>query len=220
MQISEEEQERRRHTMVAHQLVPRAIQDKATLLAMERVPRHRFVPERLIPYAYEDGPLAIGGGQTISQPYIVALMCQEAGLAPTSRLLEIGTGSGYAAAVMAQCAAAVYTIERLPQLAEEARRRFELLGYSNIECGVGDGSLGWEEKAPFDAIVVTAGAPSLPPSLVKQLAPQGRLIIPVGDAFTQELLSITKDEEGHLFERTVEFVRFVPLIGEEGWMGE
>src|SRR4051794_19959993 len=171
---------RARSRMVDVQVARRGVRDSYVLEALRRVPREAFVEPGFKEFAYEDGPLPIGEGQTISQPYIVALMIEAAELSPGDRVLEIGAGSGYAAAVMGQIANRVYAIERYPSLAEAARRRFSSLGYENIELRVDDGTLGWPEAAPFDAILVAAGGPSVPPALKQQLAVSGRLIIPVG----------------------------------------
>ncbi|MGA8164661.1 MAG: protein-L-isoaspartate(D-aspartate) O-methyltransferase [Waddliaceae bacterium] len=207
----------KRKQMVEYQLIPRDIHDPATLESMAAVPRHCFVPSKLHHYAYEDGPLEIGYGQTISQPYIVALMTQAAEVESSSHVLEIGTGSGYAAAILSLIVQEVYTVERIPQLATQAQERFAQLGYDNIHVKVANGTLGWPEKAPFDAIIVTAGAPVIPESLLEQLKPAGRMVIPVGDAFSQELVRIRKSLTGKDHHEFLGPVRFVPLIGEEGW---
>jgi protein-L-isoaspartate(D-aspartate) O-methyltransferase len=184
---------------------------------MERVPRHRFVPAALQSRAYEDGPLPIGEGQTISQPYIVALMAQAAQIQPQGRILEIGTGSGYSAAILAELGAAVYTVERLPKLAQVTQALFTILEYKNITCLVGDGSVGWSEHAPYDAIIVTAGAPAVPNTLMRQLALGGILVIPVGDSVSQSLLQIRHTSPEQYTQSVIQVVRFVPLIGQEGW---
>jgi protein-L-isoaspartate(D-aspartate) O-methyltransferase len=205
-------------TMVNTQLLTRGLTDPAVLAAMRVVPRHRFVPLAMQDRAYDDGPLPIGEGQTISQPYIVALMAACAKLTSTSRVLEIGTGSGYSAAVLAQIAVVVDTVERIAALAERAKKTLEELGYShNIRCHQGDGSLGWQENAPYDAIVVTAGAPVVPKTLQQQLAVGGMLVIPVGTDTQQHLLQICRLSATEYSERIVEAVRFVPLIGKEAW---
>lgn len=209
--------EQQRAWMVEHQLRLRGINDLAVLAAMNAVPREEFVPEAARHYAYEDGPLPIGYQQTISQSFIVALMTQAAQLKPLDRVLEIGTGSGYAAAVLAQIVQYVYTIERVGPLAEQARDVFLHLGYRNIEVKTGDGSLGWKEHAPYDVIIATAAAPSVPQALVDQLADGGRLIIPVGDPFTQRLMRVTCVADGENTQELLEYVRFVPLVGEQGW---
>lgn len=207
-----------RHRMVERQLVRRGISDPLVLKAMRKVPRHLFVSQTMAQFAYEDTPLPIGSRQTISQPYIVALMTEALGLKGGERVLEIGTGSGYAAAVMAEIVAKVYTIERIEDLAAHARVTLNSLGYDNVEVICGDGSLGWLDAAPYDGIVVTAGGPEVPPALKTQLAVGGRLVIPVEaeDDF-QELLRLTRSG-GHTYG-TVDLgdVRFVPLIGEQGW---
>ncbi len=203
--------------MVDYQLKPRGIHDPLVLDSLARVPRHDFVPEALLPYAYEDGPLKIESGQTISQPYIVALMAQTAKIGPDSKVLEIGTGSGYGAAVLSLIARQVFTVERLPELCQTAKQRFIALGYDNIQVKEADGTLGWPEQGPFDAIIVTAAAPQAPPSLLKQLGPLGRLIIPLGTLFSQELVRIQKTSDVEFQREFLGPVRFVPLIGDEGW---
>ena len=209
--------EERRQSMVEQQLIPRGISDPAVLEAMRSVPRHLFVDEANKDHAYNDSPLPIEEGQTISQPFIVALMTQLAQLSPESKVLEIGTGSGYAAAVLSQCVKQVYSIERMPLLADLAKDRLKKLGYHNVEVHEGDGTRGLPEHAPFDSIIVTAGAPKVPPSLIKQLNFGGTLLLPVGDSGAQELVRVTKDLSGEVREEFLEAVRFVPLIGEEGW---
>lgn len=206
-----------RTKMVEEQIKRRGIRDLATLNAMLEVPRHLFVPHHMEQYAYEDGPLLIGHGQTISQPYIVALMTEAAELKPDSVVLEIGTGSGYAAAVLSKISKEVYTVERIPELSEQAEKVIHQLGYSNIHFKVGDGTLGWKEKGPFDAILVTAGAPVVPESFLEQLKVGGRVIIPVGDSISQQLLRLRKNEKNTYDRELLELVRFVPLIGEQGW---
>lgn len=203
--------------MVQQQLVPRAIHDRSTLESMLHVPRHLFVPPEIVPYAYEDSPLRIGSGQTISQPFIVAQMTQSALLDPESVVLEIGTGSGYAAAVLSGVCKEVYTVERIPELAAESRKRLEGLGYSNVHVKLDDGTLGWPEHGPYDAILVTAAAPSVPQALIDQLKEGGRLVIPVGDRLSQQLLRLTRQEGGSIKQENLGPVRFVPLIGEQGW---
>lgn len=197
--------------MVEDQIVRRGVRDPVVLQAMRTVPRHLFVPEDQQAYAYGDHPLPIGHGQTISQPYIVAYMTEIIRPRPGMKALEIGTGSGYQAAVLAAVGAKVYTIEIIPQLAEFARRNLARAGYENIQIRVGDGYYGWPEEAPFDAIVVTAAAQHIPPPLIEQLAEGGRMIIPVGSQFfTQELVLVEKNE-GRVKTRAVMPVRFVPL---------
>lgn len=206
-----------RLSMIEDQIRRRGVNDPATLSAMLEVPREQFVPLNLQKYAYADSPLNIGSGQTISQPYIVALMTQAAQLKPEDRALDIGTGSGYAAAILSRIVKDVYSIERIPELTMRAESVVKQLGYNNIYFKVGDGTLGWPEKAPFDAILVTAGAPVVPESLLDQLNIGGRVIIPVGDTFSQELLRLKKTPKGDFTKEILEFVRFVPLIGKQGW---
>ena len=202
------EPERRR--MVDRQIRARGISDPSVLAAMSRVPRHRFVPSTYQDEAYDDHPLPIGLDQTISQPYIVAYMTEAADIAPHEKVLEIGTGSGYQAAILAEIAREVYSVELLAELAERARQVLHALGYANVQVRTGDGYAGWKEHAPFDAIVVTAAPPQVPPALVEQLAVGGRLVIPVGDR-EQEMLVITKTAKGVTQRRTMA-VRFVPLV--------
>lgn len=188
--------------------------DNRVMAAMLTVPRHRFVPVEQRDYAYENRPLPIGHGQTISQPYIVALMTDLLEIKEDSKLLEVGTGSGYQAAVAAQLVKTVYTMEIVEPLAEEAGARFKNLGYGNIINKAEDGYYGWSERAPFDAIIVTAAASHVPPPLVRQLRPGGRMVIPVGSRFqTQQLLLVTKDDAGTVRTRQILPVRFVPLTG-------
>jgi protein-L-isoaspartate(D-aspartate) O-methyltransferase len=201
--------------MVEEQLRGRDIEDPRVLAAMGRVPRHLFVPAALRFRAYADHPLPIGNGQTISQPYIVALMTQLAEVEPDDVVLEIGTGSGYQAAVLSEIAKAVYTIEIVPDLAETAKARLAELGYEDVTVRTGDGYLGWKEKAPFDAILVTAAAPEVPPPLVEQLAPGAILVIPVGpQSEVQSLLRIQKAADGTTVTREILPVVFVPLVRE------
>lgn len=189
--------------------------DARVMEALGSVLRHEFVPDEQVPYAYRNRPLPIGHGQTISQPYIVALMTDLLNLEPGDRVLEIGTGSGYQAAVLAELTDAVYTIEIIEPLAAEATERLQRLGYDEVETRTGDGYYGWTEHAPFDAIVVTAAASHIPPPLIRQLKPGGRMVIPVGGAFiTQQLVLVTRDEEGETRVRQLLPVRFVPLTGE------
>jgi protein-L-isoaspartate(D-aspartate) O-methyltransferase len=188
--------------------------DPRVLEAMATVPRHELVPEELRDVAYENRPLPIGHGQTISQPYIVAVMTDLLKLQPGQRALEIGTGSGYQAAILGQLGGEVYTIEIIAALGEQARRNLDRLGYKNLEVRIGDGYYGWEERAPFDAIVVTAAASHIPPPLIKQLKNGGRMVIPVGSRFmVQQLLLVEKDEAGEVTTRQILPVRFVPLTG-------
>ena len=209
-----------RDRMVSTQIEARGITDPLVLQAMREVPRERFVPASLVPLAYDDGPLAIGQGQTISQPYIVAAMTAAAGLKPGARVLEIGTGSGYGAAVLSRIAAEVYTVERIGALAKAAQGRLAELGYANVHVREGDGSLGWPEHAPYDAILVTAAAPRVPEALRSQLVVGGRLVIPVGAARAQRLVRVTRTEAHDYEYEDLENVAFVPLIGAEGWPDE
>lgn len=206
-----------RQRMVERQIKARGIRDPAVLHALGVVPREMFVPHELEDEAYEDRPLPIEAEQTISQPYIVALMTEAAKLARTSTVLEIGTGSGYAAAVLAEIAKRVYTVERHRELADLARGRLAALGYANVEVRCGDGTLGWEEHAPFDAILVAAGGPDVPDALLAQLAIGGRLVIPVGTSRDQELVRVTRVGETEYRRDDLGAVVFVPLIGEQGW---
>jgi len=207
-----------RERMVATQIEARGITDSLVLHAMRTVPRERFVPASLAKFAHDDGPLPIGHDQTISQPYIVAVMTQAAGLKPGARALEIGTGSGYGAAVLSRIAAEVYTVERVGALADAARDRLAELGYGNVHVLEGDGTLGWAEHAPYDAIVVTAGGPRVPKTLLDQLAVGGRLVMPVGPAARhQRLVRVTRTDVHEYQYEDLEEVAFVPLIGAEGW---
>jgi protein-L-isoaspartate(D-aspartate) O-methyltransferase len=207
--------------MVDAQLARRGITDARVLDAFRRVRREDFVPDDLVEFAYEDTPLPIGDGQTISQPYIVALTIHELGLRGGDRVLEVGTGSGYAAAILSCVAREVYTIERLPALAESATTKLARLGFSNVHVTCADGSLGWPEHAPFDAIAVAAGGPKAPPALLAQLAIGGRLVMPIGDdESSQTLTRITRDSETEFRHASLGDVRFVPLIGEQAWSAE
>jgi len=209
----EETYDEPRRRMVEEQLRARDIEDPRVLAAMGRVPRHLFVPAALRFRAYADHPLPIGNGQTISQPYIVALMTQLAEVEPDDVVLEIGTGSGYQAAVLSEIAREVYTIEIVPDLAETAKARLAEIGYRNVTVRTGDGYLGWKERAPFDAILVTAAAPEVPPPLVEQLGPGGILVIPVGpQSQVQSLLRIQKAADGSTVIREILPVVFVPLV--------
>lgn len=199
-----------RTRMVREQLRARGIRDETVLVAMTRVPRHRFVPASLQDIAHDDHPLPIGFDQTISQPYIVGYMTEVAKISPGERVLEIGTGSGYQAAILSELAREVYTIEIIPELAARARAVLGELGYTNVQVRTGDGYAGWKERAPFDAIVVTAAPDHVPPALVEQLAVNGRMIIPVG-AGEQEMRVITKTARGVTHQTTLQ-VRFVPLV--------
>jgi len=207
-----------RDIMIREHLLGRGIRDPAVIRAMREVPREAFVAAELAAFAYDDHPLDIAEGQTISQPYIVAYMTEALELSSTDRVLEIGTGSGYAAAVLSRIVAAVYTVERLEGLARTARQRLELLGYTNILTHVGDGTGGWTAHAPYDAIVVTAGAPHVPKALREQLAIGGRLVIPVGSSsYLQQLLRVRRLGKHDYRTEDLCGVRFVPLIGADGW---
>jgi protein-L-isoaspartate(D-aspartate) O-methyltransferase len=211
--------EAERERMVRHQIAGRGIGDPRVLDAMRAVPREAFVPEAQRPHAYDDNPLPIGEGQTISQPYIVARMAEAAAIAPTDHVLEVGAGSGYAAAILSRLAARVHAIERLPALADRAGATLRARGFDNVTIRAGDGTLGWSEAAPFDAIIVSAGGPSVPEALRAQLAPGGRLVMPVGsDPSLQRLIRLTRSGESWQ-EDDLGPVRFVPLIGAQGWPG-
>ncbi len=204
--------------MVEKQIAERGVKNKAVLDAMRAVPREMFVPEAAVEFAYEDGPLDIEAGQTISQPYVVALMAAALELSPRDRVLEIGAGSGYAAAVLSRVAAEVYAVERHAVLVDLARRRMKDLGYDNVHIFQGDGTLGCPEHAPYDAIVVSAGGPSVPDALRAQLVIGGRLVIPVGATPPeQELVCVTRTGEHEYGQEDLGGVRFVPLIGVQGW---
>ena len=205
-----------RGRMVEHQLRRRGISDERVLVAMGRVPRELFVPEDLRQYAYEDGALPIGHGQTISQPFIVATICALLSLDGHERVLDVGTGSGYQAAVLAELAAEVVTVERIPELAEGARTALAEVGYGRVDVRTGDGSLGIPERAPFAAIAVAAAAPSVPPALYSQLEEGGRLVVPRGSRLGQELVLVERTADGPR-ERASLACRFVPLLGEEGF---
>lgn len=205
-----------RQRMVEKQLRARGIQDERVLAVFESVPRHAFVDQALAPQAYSDRALPIGHGQTISQPYMVAIMSQKLSPQPMHKVLEIGTGSGYQAAVLSKLARSVFTVERLGPLAERAKQVFAELGLTNILQKVGDGTMGWKAYAPYDGIIVTAGAPRVPHPLLQQLAEGGRLIVPTGSRGGQMLTIITRQGDEFHEERAVPCV-FVPLVGEEGW---
>ncbi len=210
-----------RQKMVVEQIEARGVQDSKILEAMEKVPREMFVDRLSLHLAYEDTPLPIEEGQTISQPFMVAWMAEQAQLNPQDKVLEIGTGSGYSTAVLSHLASHVYSIERHPKLAQIATQRLKQLGYTNVTIAVGDGTIGWSEFSPYDAIIVTAGAPQVPASLLQQLKIGGRLVIPVGSSLDgQELAQIIKENEGSYHYTTLGSVRFVPLVGQEGWKKE
>jgi len=208
--------ERQRHEMVKHQIEGRGVTDQKVLAALRKVPRHLFVSEALQDQAYGDFPLPIGEQQTISQPFIVAEMTQALQLCEDDRVLEIGTGSGYQASILAEIAYRVYTIERVHPLLVKARRIFDQLQYHNIITRYGDGTSGWVNESPFDAIIVTAGAPRIPDKLVAQMAVGGRMVVPVGDQHSQELIKIYKEEKG-VHQTNLGGCRFVKLVGEYGW---
>lgn len=205
-----------RHQMVEHQLKGRGIKNAKVLEAFRKVPRHEFVPRDLHDKAYRDAPLPIGFNQTISQPYMVAAMTELAQVEGGDRVLEIGTGSGYQAAILAELGAEVYSIERIPELAEQAEASWQGLGYTSVHSRIANGTIGWEEEAPFDAIIVTAGAPEIPQPLLVQLADGGRLVIPLEEGVSQVLYLVRRSEEGFQKERG-ERCTFVPLIGEFAW---
>lgn len=204
-----------RHAMVAKQIEARGVRDPLVLAALRAVPRERFVPLEVEPLAYDDGPQPIGHFQTISQPYIVARMTEALGLQPGEKVLEIGTGSGYQAAVLAEITPHVFTIEIVEALAQWASAALHRAGYDGVACRLGDGYQGWPSEAPFDAIIVTAAPDHVPAALVEQLAPGGRLCLPVGPVnAVQELVLIEKDAAGELTRRVLDMVRFVPMTGD------
>ncbi len=206
-----------RKRMVEEQVIARGVKDKRVLDAMLKVPRHKFVEEALEGKAYQDAPLPIGEKQTISQPYMVALMSEALGLKGSETVLEVGTGSGYQAAILALLSSRVFSLERIPALARRARKVLDECGYSKVNIRLADGTLGWPEMAPFDAILVTAGAPEVPQGYLDQLALAGRLVIPVGDQHSQVLMRITRTGEQEYHEEQLLGCRFVPLIGSHGW---
>jgi len=200
-----------REEMVQRQILARGVKDTQIIRAMSTVPRHLFVPASEVPYAYRDEPRSIGEGQTISQPYIVAFMSEQLQVEPGDRVLEIGTGSGYQAAILGQIVDSVFTIEIIPELAEQASHLLRSLNYTNIVVKQGDGYHGWAEKAPFDAIIVTAAPPRIPPKLLEQLREGGRMVLPIGE-YVQELVVVTKNKSGIAMENVLP-VRFVPMTG-------
>ncbi|MFZ5906945.1 MAG: protein-L-isoaspartate(D-aspartate) O-methyltransferase [Nitrospirota bacterium] len=208
-----------RELMVKNQIIPRGIRDERVLRAMQKVPRHLFVPESIRHRAYEDSAIAIGEGQTISQPYMVAVMTELLELRGSEKVLEVGTGSGYQAAVLAELVREVYTVERIESLAERAEEQFLSLGYTNLHVRISDGTLGWPEQAPFDRILITAGTPRIPDPLREQLADGGILLAPVGDRFSQQLLRLRKSK-GEFSEEYHTPCVFVPLIGMHGWSSD
>jgi protein-L-isoaspartate(D-aspartate) O-methyltransferase len=207
---------RLRERMVVEQLEARGIRDRRVLAAMRRVPRHLFVEEALAPQSYGDYPLPIGEKQTISQPFIVAQMTEALDLTGSEKVLEVGTGSAYQTAILAELADKVYSVERVRSLYQRARKTLEQLRYYNVALRLSDGSLGWQEEAPFEAVIVTAGAPDVPEALVKQLADGGRLVIPVGDRYNQSLLRVVKHGD-RLDTEDLGACRFVPLVGSQAW---
>jgi len=207
-----------REEMVKKQLIPRGINDRKVLDAFLKVEREKFVPLSSRRDAYRDFPLSIGEGQTISQPYMVALMTQCLELTGSEKVLEIGTGSGYQTAILALLSRQVYSVERIPSLAERAKKLLSEMGYSNVRIFVGDGSMGLKEYSPYERILVTAGAGDIPPPLIEQLDEEGIMVIPVGDVYSQELI-VAKKQKGKILKRRVERCVFVPLIGKYGWEG-
>jgi protein-L-isoaspartate(D-aspartate) O-methyltransferase len=205
-----------RNRMVESQLVSRGIKDTRVLETMRKVPRHRFVEEALVSQAYNDHPLPIGEKQTISQPYMVALMTEALELQGDEKVLEIGTGSAYQTAILAELAEKIYSIERIRPLSIKARRILDELGYFNVVLKVGDGTVGAKEEAPFNSIIVTAGSPEIPQPLVDQLAMGGRLVVPVGDKYTQSLMRVVRTKEG-ITKTDLGGCRFVDLLGRHGW---
>ncbi len=205
-----------REKMVENQLISRGIKDQRVLAAMRKIPRHLFVEEALHCQAYGDHPLPIGEKQTISQPYIVALMTEALELRGNEKVLEIGTGSGYQTAILAELADMVYSIERIPSLVYKARKMLDELGYFNINIRIGDGTKGWEEESPFDGIIVTAASPELPPPLLEQLRKGGLLVVPVGGRYSQDLISVERTDKG-IRQQNLGGCRFVSLIGQYGW---
>jgi protein-L-isoaspartate(D-aspartate) O-methyltransferase len=209
-----------RKRMVETQIVSRGISDKRVIDAMLKVPRHLFVQEAMAAQAYSDNPLPIGYKQTISQPYIVALMTELLNLKGDEKVLEVGTGSGYQAAILAMLADRVYTVERIRELALQARRTLDSLHLLNINLRITDGTSGWEDEAPFDAILVTAGAPDIPTAYLEQLKPGGRLVIPVGSQFEQTLVRVICTDDGSCIKEDHGGCRFVKLVGKHGWTAE
>lgn len=217
-EIMEKDFEKLRQQMVKEQLLSRGIEDKAVIEAFKKLAREKFMLEKNKDYAYQDGAQIIEAGQTISQPYIVAYMLQALKLNKSDKVLEVGTGSGYAAALLAEITKEVYTIERIEKLAIKARKVLEKLDYKNVTVKTGDGSLGWEEKAPYDAILVSAAAPYVPEKLIEQLAKNGRLVIPIGKrGGIQQLKLLSKKFNGRIKKESLEYVRFVPLLGKDSW---
>ncbi|MFH1202256.1 MAG: protein-L-isoaspartate(D-aspartate) O-methyltransferase [Candidatus Omnitrophota bacterium] len=205
-----------RKKMVEEQLIRRGIKNERVLAAFSKVPRHKFIPENLHDSAYGDFPLAIGEGQTISQPYMVAIMTEHLDPKKSEKILEIGTGSGYQAAILAELAGEVYSVERFDGLSKKAEMVLSELGYKNIHLKVDDGTLGWREFAPFDGIIITAGAPKVPNNLVGQLTDDGRMLIPIGGSFSQ-VLTLVKKQIGQITCKEICGCVFVPLVGKHGW---
>jgi len=208
--------EKERRSMVDEQIISRGVKDERVLAAMRKVPRHEFLPEAIRAMAYLDNALPIGESQTMSQPFMVAYMTELLGLTGRERVLEIGTGSGYQAAVLAELCEKVYTVERIKTLADRARATLDRLGYRTVAIKIFDGTYGWKDMAPFDAIMVTAGAPNIPGPLVEQLKVGGRMVIPVGERYEQRLVKITRTADGPVTQTILPCV-FVPLIGNHGW---
>ncbi|MFZ5427477.1 MAG: protein-L-isoaspartate(D-aspartate) O-methyltransferase [Thermodesulfobacteriota bacterium] len=208
---------RSRERMVRDQIMARGVSTPAVLAAMRRVPRHLFVEEALKPQAYEDHPLPIGHGQTISQPYVVAWMTELLEVLPGMKVLEIGTGSGYQTAVLAEMGALVYSVERVPELHEMTRNRLSSMGYGNVRLKLDDGTLGWPEFAPFERILVTAGGPKIPEPYIEQLAEAGQMVIPVGAERRSQVLTVLRKVDGKIGRKTAGQVMFVDLIGRHAW---
>ena len=208
--------EKERNRMVDDQIVARGVKDPRVLAVMRKVPRHVFIPEAMRSMAYGDNALPLGESQTISQPYIVALMTELLELKGTERVLEIGTGSGYQAAILAELCEKVYTVERIKALADKARSTLDSLGYHTVAIKVYDGTYGWKEMAPYDAVMVTAGAPNVPDPLVEQLKEGGRMVIPIGERYGQRLITVVKTAEGAFTQKSIPCM-FVPLIGNHAW---
>jgi len=202
--------------MVKEQICARGIKDERVIDVMNRVPRHIFVEKTYYHQAYNDYPLPIGSGQTISQPYMVAVMTELLELKSDEKVLEIGTGSGYQTAILASLCAKVYSIERIAELTKRARTTLDSLGFQNVNLMVGDGSIGWPDYSPYDGIIVTAGAPEIPNALIEQLAENGRLVIPVGDEFSQ-VLNLVRKHKGRIYRKEFFGCTFVPLVGKGGW---
>lgn len=213
-EINEWKHERKR--MVKEQICARGIKDERVIDVMNRVPRHIFVDKTYYHQAYNDYPLPIGSGQTISQPYMVAVMTELLELKSDEKVLEIGTGSGYQTAILASLCAKVYSIERIAELTKRARTTLDSLGFQNVNLMVGDGSIGWPDYSPYDGIIVTAGAPEIPNALIEQLAENGRLVIPVGDEFSQ-VLNLVRKHKGRIYRKEFFGCTFVPLVGKGGW---